>query len=67
MLSLESEDTLPNFGCYTERMLEHRMRTILESSFSELPVSPENFVSRFFTDAELATDVSDPSASIEAG
>jgi hypothetical protein len=66
VLSLESEDTLLNFGRYTERMLEDRMRAILESSFSECPVSPENLVSRLFTDAELATDVSNPSVAIEA-
>jgi len=66
MLSLESKDTLLNFGRDSERMLEDRMRAILESSFSELPVSPENLVSRLFTDAELVTDVSNPSVAIEA-
>jgi hypothetical protein len=67
VLSLQSEDTRLNFGRYTELMLEDRMRAILESSFSELPVSPEHLVARLFTDAEFATDVSNLSAAIEAG
>jgi len=67
VLSLESKDVIPNFGCYPERMIEDRMRAILESSFSELLVTSENLVSRLFTNAELDTNVGNPSAAIEAG
>jgi hypothetical protein len=67
MLSFEGDDMLLNLRGDAESGVEDRVRAILETSFTKVPISAENLVPCFLTDIELATDISDLSTAIEAG